>query len=177
MANPSSRQTLKEYCLRDLGAPVIEINVDDDQLEDRIDQVLDYWRLYHYEGIEQIYLKCQIKASRLTLVSNNAGSFNLEDTITGITSGATAKVTRETTVASSGNTLIVKNVIGTFASGEAITNGNGVTATLATGTPCVLGEYDKKYIDIDDSVYGITRILRKGMEDFNYISFIFCSKV
>ena len=162
MAIPASREDLKQYCLRELGAPVLEINVDDDQLEDRIDQVLDYWRLYHYEGIEQVYLKCQIKASRLTLISNNASSFNLEDTITGVTSGATARVTRENTVASSGNTLIVKNVIGTFASGEAITNGNGVTATLATGTPCVLGEYDKKYIDIDDSVYGITKVQSIG---------------
>ena len=38
MANPNSRATLKEYCLRTLGKPVIEINVDDDQVEDRIDE-------------------------------------------------------------------------------------------------------------------------------------------
>jgi hypothetical protein len=60
MAIVTSRQALKEYCLRDLGAPVLEINVDDDQLEDRIDEALEYWRLHHYDGIEKIYLKHQV---------------------------------------------------------------------------------------------------------------------
>ena len=40
MAIPNSRSTLKEYCLRNLGKPVIDINVDDDQVEDRIDEAL-----------------------------------------------------------------------------------------------------------------------------------------
>lgn len=56
----NSRQSLKEYCLRALGAPVLEINVDDDQLEDRIDEALEFFRLYHYDGIEKTYLKHQI---------------------------------------------------------------------------------------------------------------------
>lgn len=56
----NSRQSLKEYCLRALGAPVLEINVDDDQLEDRIDEALEFFRLYHYDGIEKVYLKHQI---------------------------------------------------------------------------------------------------------------------
>ena len=161
MAIPTSREGLKQYCLRDLGAPVLEINVDDDQLEDRIDQVLDYWRLYHYEGIEQIYLKVQIHASTITLTTNNAEDFGLEDHITGATSGATATVTRENTVASSGNTLLVKNVVGTFVAGETITDGTN-TATLGSGTPCTLGEYDKKYVDIPDSVYGVQKVLSIG---------------
>ena len=63
----ASREQLKQYALRALGAPVLEINVDDDQLEDRLDEALDYWRLYHYEGIEQIYLKQQIRASEIVL--------------------------------------------------------------------------------------------------------------
>lgn len=158
----TSRESLKEYCLRELGDPVVEINVDDQQLEDRIDQVLEYWQLYHYEGIEQIYLKCQIHASRITLTTNNASSFSLEDPIIGLTSGAVATVTRETSVASSGNTLIVKNVNGTFVAGETIRSGLGITATLGSGTPCVLGEYDKKYVDIDDSVLGIQKVLSIG---------------
>ena len=60
MAAVNSRQSLKEYCLRALGAPVLEINVDDDQLEDRIDEALEFFRLYHYDGIEKVYLKHQI---------------------------------------------------------------------------------------------------------------------
>lgn len=53
----NSRETLKQYCLRALGAPVLEINVDDDQLEDRIDEALEYFRLYHYDSTEKFYLK------------------------------------------------------------------------------------------------------------------------
>ena len=161
MAIPTSREGLKQYCLRDLGAPVLEINVDDDQLEDRIDQTIDYWRLYHYECIEQIYLKVQIHASTITLTTGNAASFDLEQPIVGATSGARATVTRENAVASSGNTLLVKNVVGTFLAGETITSG-AVTATLGAGTPCVLGEYDKKYVDIPDSVYGVQKVLSIG---------------
>jgi len=56
----SSRQQLKEYCLRALGAPVLEINVDDDQLEDKIDEAIEFFRQYHYDAIEKIYLKHQI---------------------------------------------------------------------------------------------------------------------
>ena len=44
MAAPNSRQTLIDYCLRRLGEPVLEINVDPDQLEDRTDEALQYWQ-------------------------------------------------------------------------------------------------------------------------------------
>ena len=47
MATPSSREQLKQYALRALGKPVIEINADDDQLEDRIDEALQYFAQYH----------------------------------------------------------------------------------------------------------------------------------
>lgn len=53
----ASRQDLKDYCLRALGAPVLEINVDEDQLEDRIDEALEYWFLNHHEGVTKVYLK------------------------------------------------------------------------------------------------------------------------
>jgi hypothetical protein len=55
-----SREQLKQYCLRTLGAPVIEINVADEQLEDRIDEALQYYSMYHYDGLERMYLKHQI---------------------------------------------------------------------------------------------------------------------
>ena len=47
MAKPNSKDTFKDYCLRQLGAPVIEINVDDDQLDDRVDEALQYYQEYH----------------------------------------------------------------------------------------------------------------------------------
>lgn len=56
----NSRDGLKQYALRALGAPVLEINVDDDQLEDRLDEALEYWRQYHFDGIEKMYMKYQL---------------------------------------------------------------------------------------------------------------------
>ena len=66
MASPNTRASFKEYCLRSLGKPVIEINVDPDQVEDRIDQALQYFAQYHYDGIERIYLKYKITAADIT---------------------------------------------------------------------------------------------------------------
>ena len=60
MAKPSTRQGLIDYCFRKLGAPVLEINVDDDQVDDRIDDALAYYRDYHYDGTERDFLKHQI---------------------------------------------------------------------------------------------------------------------
>jgi hypothetical protein len=57
MAQPTSRATLKDYALRRLGSPVIEINVDDSQLEDRIDDALQFFAEYHFDGVEKTFLK------------------------------------------------------------------------------------------------------------------------
>jgi hypothetical protein len=59
MAEPATRESLKQYALRALGKPVIEINVDDDQLEDRIDEAVQYFAQYHYDGVKRTYLKYQ----------------------------------------------------------------------------------------------------------------------
>lgn len=60
MATPASRAQFKTYCLRKLGFPVIEINVDDDQVEDRIDDALSFFQDYHFDGTEKMYLKHQL---------------------------------------------------------------------------------------------------------------------
>ena len=51
----TDRQTFKDYCLRRLGFPVIDINVDEDQIEDRIDDALQYWQDYHFDGLQKFY--------------------------------------------------------------------------------------------------------------------------
>ena len=60
MAIPTTRTQFKDYCLRSLGFGVIDINVSDAQVEDRIDEALQYFAQYHYDGIEKVYLKHQI---------------------------------------------------------------------------------------------------------------------
>ena len=60
MAKPSSRQELVDYCLRRLGAPVLEINVDDDQVDDLVDDALQLFQERHFDGVERMYLKYKI---------------------------------------------------------------------------------------------------------------------
>jgi hypothetical protein len=71
MAVPSSRAEFKEYCLRKLGKPVIEINVDDDQVDDRIDEALKYFWDYHFDGSEKVYYKYRINGSESSNAINN----------------------------------------------------------------------------------------------------------
>ena len=71
MAIPTSKSTFKEYCLRSLGKPVIEINVDEDQVDDRIDEALQYFAQYHYDGIERVYLKHAITQAEIDRAATN----------------------------------------------------------------------------------------------------------
>ena len=72
MARPNTRATFKEYCLRSLGKPVIDINVDEDQVEDRIDEAVQYFSQYHTDGVERMYLKYKVTADdKVRLRANN----------------------------------------------------------------------------------------------------------
>ena len=75
MAVPTTRDSFKEYCLRKLGKPVIEINVDDDQIDDRVDEALKYYADYHFDGSDKIYYKHQVteqdKANKYITVPEN----------------------------------------------------------------------------------------------------------
>lgn len=173
----TTREELKQYCLRELGAPVIEINVDDDQLEDRIDEALEYWRLYHYEGIEHVYLKHRINGSNLILQQPIADQFPNQSIVKGQSSGATARVITQINETSKDYKLIVRNVEGTFLAGELIetTEGALVSANLAATDFFIEGELDKRYIELPDIVYGISRVLpfagtqtSKSMFDIQY---------
>ena len=66
MAIPTTKATLKEWCLRKLGKPVVEVNVDDDQVDDRLDEALQYFADYHFNGVERMYLKHAITAADVT---------------------------------------------------------------------------------------------------------------
>lgn len=60
MAQPRSRQELVDYCLRQLGAPVLEINVADEQIDDLVDDAIQFFQERHFDGVEKVYLKYQI---------------------------------------------------------------------------------------------------------------------
>ena len=79
MATPTTRIELKDYCLRKLGFPVIDINVDDDQLEDRIDDALQLFREFHFDGTEMAWLAQKVTQSQI-----NNKKIQLSDNIIGI---------------------------------------------------------------------------------------------
>ena len=84
MATPATREQLKQYALRTLGKPVIEINVDDDQLEDRIDEAIQYFAQYHYDGVKRTYLKyqyTQADKNRMTGDSSETATVGSDSTI------------------------------------------------------------------------------------------------
>ena len=60
MAKPATRQQLIDYCFRKLGAPVLEINVDDDQVDDLVDDAIQLFNERHFDGVERMYLKYEI---------------------------------------------------------------------------------------------------------------------
>ena len=71
MAIPTTKATFKSYCLRNLGFGVIDINVSDDQVDDRIDEALQYFAQYHYDGVERMYLKHLITSADVTRARSN----------------------------------------------------------------------------------------------------------
>ena len=80
----SSRDDFKEYCLRKLGKPVIEINVDDDQVEDRVEEALKYYWDYHFDGTEKVFYKKEITEEDIankyiTLPQNIIGAVSIFD--------------------------------------------------------------------------------------------------
>jgi hypothetical protein len=82
MAKPTSRESFKEYCLRKLGKPVIEINVSDEQVDDRVDEALLYYMDYHFDGSDKIYYKHLItetdRANKyITLPENIIGAVSI----------------------------------------------------------------------------------------------------
>ena len=72
MAIPTSKSTFASYCKRALGFGVIDINVSDDQIDDRIDEALQYFAQYHYDGIEKMYLKHKITQDTIDRCRTNA---------------------------------------------------------------------------------------------------------
>jgi hypothetical protein len=74
MSQPSSRQGLIDYCLRKLGYPVLEINVDDDQIDDLVDDAIQFFNERHYDGAARVYLKHKLLPDEKTTVRTDTTS-------------------------------------------------------------------------------------------------------
>ena len=89
MSTITTRSQFKDYCLRRLGFPVIDINVDDDQVEDRIDDAIQYWQDYHFDGMQKVYYVHKLTQddidNKYLDLSNIRDSSNNETTVLGVT--------------------------------------------------------------------------------------------
>jgi hypothetical protein len=90
MAKPTTRKELQEYCLRQLGAPVLEINVDDDQIDDLIDDTFQYFNERHFDGVEKMYMKYQLSQADIDrgAAKNKTGVGIVTTTATSVDTGA-----------------------------------------------------------------------------------------
>ena len=172
MAQPTTKATFKDYCKRKLGWPVVDLNLDDDQVEDCIDDAFQFYQEYHYDATENVYLKHQVSASTVKLASAPTGTFTAGEYITGGTSGVRAKVHEyhsanttlrfkdpEVKYGGDGNTYF-SNTTTTFSTSETLTGENSsATATTHSSTPVVIGDYDNKYIAIAEAIIGVRRVM------------------
>lgn len=158
MAKPTTRQTLIDYCLRNLGHPVIEINVDDEQLDDRTDEALQFYQEYHSDAIYKDYLKHKITNSALAL-SGVSGTFGVGEVITGSTSGAKATIKEISGTTIRYNTLNDNAV--PFQANETITSGSA-SATISSITK---GDTENGYIAIPDAVITVQQLFPLDDED------------
>jgi hypothetical protein len=107
MSKPSSRQELINYCLRRLGAPVLEINIDDDQIDDLVDDALQYFHERHFDGIERMYLKYQ-----LTEEDINRGTADAPNGVGIVTTTGTSAIGTQNFYESSNYIQVPDSVIG-----------------------------------------------------------------
>tara|TARA_Y100000287_G_scaffold131745_1_gene106847 strand:- start:253 stop:1215 length:963 start_codon:yes stop_codon:yes gene_type:complete len=154
MAKPNSKDTFKDYCLRQLGAPVIEVNVDDDQLDDRVDEALQYYQEYHTDATERFFLKHKVVGTVLAF-TGLSGTFQVGETVTGGTSGAKAVIKKIV-----GATLIYKVLDDediSFQANETMTGGDsGATATI---TSITIGDFENKYITTNELIQQVVQVM------------------
>ena len=159
MAALSSRQDLIDYCLRRLGFPVIEINVDEDQISDRIDDALQFWYEYHFDGRQKTFISHKITGDTVNLASALTGNYIVGETLTGLTSGATTVIKEIESL----NRFITEDTKGTFVASENVRGSiSNYSAALHATTFFTAGDMSNKYISIGNGVLFITRMFNFG---------------
>lgn len=153
-----SREEFKNYILRSLGAPVIKINVAEEQLEDRVDEALDYWQQYHNESMVQMYLKQRVTPSEIH-VKETFETLPIGE-IRGIDSHARADVSVMMRGMKNPNrTIYCKNVAeNSFIPGEKITIGDKTFTISEDDGAIKRGIIDERKIKMPPWVIGVTKI-------------------
>lgn len=158
MPLPSTREELKDYCLRKLGAPVLDINVDNYQLEDRIDEAIQFFQNYHFDGVERLYLKHKVTATVLPSDVAITGTFTRGEMITG-SLGASGKVYDQ-----ADDDLSIRMVHSLtspqyFQPGEVVVGeSSGATLTISNTTAITVGDMDNRWIPTTSNIVSIQHV-------------------
>ncbi len=177
MAIPNSKATFKTWCKRRLGYPVIDINVDDDQVDDRIDEALQYFYTFQYGGMQRCYLKHQLTTDDVarasadtteTITDDNQitttldGAVSATDTSVTLTSVAGFPGTGTITIAADGTnaaeTVTYSAITGNVLTTAALTT-NHLTGATVTSVEQADWSIGQAYLPMPDSVLGVLRVL------------------
>ena len=147
----SSRQQLADFILSQLGAPVINIEVADSQLEDNIELAVEFYIEKHFDGIEREYLSHVITGTQVTVADGSI--FKPNEPVTSMDGKTSAGI-----VSINGNILTTSKQLGfvRFAVGDTVKNNAGVTTTVSAIT---LGDVDNGWIPVSERVMGVIKIL------------------
>ena len=181
---PASTTELKEYALRKLGKPVVEVNLADEQMNDLIDEAIQYFQEYHFDGTERHFLVELVEPSTLTFASASTGTFTEGEKITGGSSNATATIheVTSTTVLKfkkhfDGNGIRAANTVAnTFVAGETVTGSSSGATGAVHGTQATavsFGNIDTRALTVDDTIIGVQDILpvTRGLSSNDMFSF------
>lgn len=160
MALPTSRTELKTYIRRRLGEPVITVNVEDTQLEERIDDALSFYHDYHFDGSERTYLKHKVTPSTVTFTANVSGTFVPGELAQGQTSNTVVRLRSQTSNTEATFTYLRSERESSIEEGEVLL---GLTSN-ASGTinSISYGDWDNKYIPLSNLVISVCRVLPLG---------------
>jgi hypothetical protein len=167
MAVPSSRAEFKEYCLRKLGKPVIEINVDDDQVDDRVDEALRYYWDYHFDGSDKQYYRYAIqnkdlpdRVSEIKVVSGGSGYSNSDTvTITRATGDSEGRDAAATLTTDGNGTITSINITN---NGRLYRLDPTVTINTGTGSGANIIAYKGGWVPLPDNVIGVVNLFPVG---------------
>lgn len=112
MAQPTNRQELVDYCLRQLGAPVLEVNVADEQIDDLVDDAIQYFQERHFDGVQKVYLKYQITQDDIDRGKGKPGDSSVGIASTSVTTNIVGTATTFTYYENSNYLQVPSDIIG-----------------------------------------------------------------
>ena len=157
MASPTSRTELKTYIKRRLGEPVITVDVEDTQMDERIDDALAFYGDFHYDATERTYMKHLVTYSNLVFVTATTGTFGNNELAQGQTSNTVVRIHTQANTTFATFTYLRSEQVTPIVAGEVLlglhTNASGTINSLA------FGDWDNKYIPLSNLVMSVIRVL------------------